>query len=415
MNISIYTLGCKVNQYESDSLAALLKENGHNIVSDYSTADIFIINTCAVTSEAEKKSRQTITKLSKYSPNAKIIVCGCASQNNSSQFIGRDNVTIVKGTSNRADIANLIDSVSYELNTLPIDYENISNPMPTRTRTYIKIQDGCNSYCTYCIIPHLRGRSRSRDIKSIIDECSNLPDNVKEIVLTGINISDYGSNINTNIIELIKALSILKIRIRLGSLEQNIITEEFLNALKTLPYFCEHFHLSMQSGSDTILKKMNRKYDSATYLEKVELIRKHFPTAAIATDIIVGFPTETDEEFEETMEVVRKAKFTTIHIFPYSLRTGTPAAKFKQVSFMVKSVREARLQTLAKQLEQEFLQSNIGLNESVLIETVENGVAKGYTKNYIMTYSSGENLKEDTVVNVRLNSLYKDGLKAELI
>ncbi|MCK9575533.1 MAG: tRNA (N(6)-L-threonylcarbamoyladenosine(37)-C(2))-methylthiotransferase MtaB [Clostridia bacterium] len=415
MNISIYTLGCKVNQYESDSLATVLKKRGHKIVADYSLADAFIINTCAVTSEAEKKSRQTITKLSKYSPNAKIIVCGCASQNNPNQFIERDNVTVVMGTANRNNIANLIDSVSYKLNTLPIDYENISNPMPTRTRTYIKIQDGCNSYCTYCIIPHLRGCSRSRDIKSIFDECSNLPKNVKEIVLTGINISDYGSNINTNLIELVKALSNLKIRIRLGSLEQNIITEEFLDALKTLPYFCEHFHLSMQSGSDTILKKMNRKYTSITYLEKVELIRKHFPNATIATDVIVGFPTETDQEFEETLEVVSKAKFTTIHIFPYSLRTGTPAEKFKQVSFAIKSQREARLKVIAKDLEREFLQQNIGKTESVLIETVENGEAKGYTKNYIMTYILGNNLKEDTVVNVRLNDFYKNGLKAELI
>ena len=324
------TLGCKVNKYESDALMYNLKLKGYDVTDSLGFADVYVINSCAVTQEAEKKSRQMVARCRKFNPQAKIFVCGCASQHNSAQFLDKD-VSYVCGAAGKIKISEYIDKISKNdkrllrkrerIAKMPKQYEDDLFAMQTRTRAYIKIQDGCNNFCSYCIIPYLRGRSRSRAIFSIINEVSKLGDNIKEVVLTGINVTDYKIDGQPALLTLLEELDAFGKRLRLSSMEESLVGENFVSGLSKLNNFCPHFHLSLQSGCDSVLKRMNRHYTASEFAQSVKTIRKYFPLAGITTDVIVGFPGESDTEFEETFNFIKEVGFSQLHIFQYRGKT----------------------------------------------------------------------------------------------
>lgn len=429
MKIVVYNLGCKVNQYESDSIIRELKSRGHEVYDDFTEADAYILNTCAVTNEAERKSRQAIARAKKFNATAKIIVCGCASENNAEQFSEKDGVAYISGVAGKAKIPDLIkskcaDSISFVTNDsansanigqIDIDIKNVSvSDLPTvyeddmaidgiRTRAFLKVQDGCNNFCSYCIIPYLRGRSRSRAIDSVVQEFNRLSKQVKEIVLTGINLSAYGLDIASSLKELLVALKGFDTRIRFGSLEVNIIDSEFLEACKSIKRFCPQFHLSLQSGDDSVLKDMNRHYTTVEYLDKVKLIREYFHDAAITTDLICGYPTESEQSFKNTIEFIKKVNFADMHIFVYSPRKGTKAAKLTLIPHEVAKERANTAIKIAEDMKREYLKSHIGSTLEVL---VENGY--GYSMEYIKVYTDGE---DGEIKAITPSVLYLDGLK----
>ncbi len=416
MDICVYTLGCKVNQYESGVVVAKLQKAGHNAFEGLKKADVYIINTCAVTSEAEKKSRQSVAKMVKLNPDCKIFVVGCASQNNAEQFKKYANVKFIKGVASKTDIVGLIEKEGVFVEELPLTYQKTDFAKITKTRQTIKIQEGCNNFCSYCLVPYLRGRSRSRDIDDIVAEVVECKDKVNEIVLTGIDISSYGKNNGSSLGELIKIIDEqADVRLRIGSLEVNVIDDEFLQIVSGCKNFCPHFHLSLQSGSDSVLKKMNRHYTTEQYLQKVELIRKYFPDAGITTDIIVGFPEETDQMFEETCEFAKKVAFSDIHVFPYSVRKGTVAEKMKQVNDNVKKQRAEGLTEIKLQLKKEFLSKYIGQQLQILTEDIDGDYIAGYTANYIKVYLNKNGVSENTLYTVKTTGLFNDGLLAEVM
>lgn len=381
MKIAVLTLGCKVNKYESDALIFTLQKKGFEATDALEWADAYIINTCAVTNEAERKSRQMIERCRKFNPSAKIYVVGCASQNRPSQF-EKKGVVFVQGVAEKLKIIDHLLSEGEKVYDLPLEYEDDFFSAQTKERAFIKIQDGCNNFCTYCIIPYLRGRSRSREAKSVIAEIEKLPKSVKEVVLVGIDVSSYCDKNGTKLIDLLEALDRFGFRLRLSSMEDNLISEDFVRRLKNLKNFCPHFHLSLQSGCDEVLKKMNRKYRTADFERTVNLIRKYFPLAGITTDVIVGFPTETEENFTETVNFIKKIGFSDLHIFPYSNRKGTVASKmFKDLPKSVKEERAKVLAEIRKKDKIDFITQNDILE--VLIEEEKNGVFFGYSKNYI--------------------------------
>ncbi|MCR4874429.1 MAG: tRNA (N(6)-L-threonylcarbamoyladenosine(37)-C(2))-methylthiotransferase MtaB [Clostridia bacterium] len=394
MKIVVYNLGCKVNQYECDSLVKALQDKGHDVKEDLEYADAYILNTCAVTNEAERKSRQCIERCLKFNKDAKIYVCGCASQNNQKQFLEKDNVQYVIGTANKMSLVDSFDKQGENVEEMPTVYEDDFTPSINRTRAYIKVQDGCNRFCTYCLIPYVRGRSRSRQIESVKAECERLAKLTKEIVITGIDLSFYGKDINTSFVELIKSLKDVDCRIRLGSLEVSLITDELLQALKGMKAFCPQFHLSLQSGSDTVLKRMNRHYTTKEFEAEVNLIRKYFKDAAISTDIIFGFPKESDEEFKETLAFMEKIGFMQVHIFPYSKREGTVAAKLPQVDGNIKKQRCKEAEKLAFRLKQEYLTSMLGKELEVLFEEKHENYFEGYSREYIRVKIKDANINE---------------------
>ena len=406
MKIAVLTLGCKVNKYESDALIFELKNRGFDATDKLEEADAYIINTCAVTNEAEKKSRQMIERARKFNPNAHIYVMGCASQNRPAQF-DKKGVQFLIGTASKKKILDEIEKVGQNIYALPEKYEDDLFSAQTLTRAFIKIQDGCNHFCTYCIIPYLRGRSRSRSVQSIESEVEKLPSSVKEIVLVGIDVSDFLIDGKKGLGTLLERLDRFGKRLRLSSMEDNLIDEDFLDKLSKLKNFCPHFHLSLQSGSDSVLKKMNRHYTTEEFENSVNLIRKHFPLAGITTDIIVGFPTETEEEFLQTMKFVEKVKFSQLHIFPYSKREGTVAAKlYKDLPGQVKADRMKRLSELGKRLKNEFILKN--KTAKVLIEEKNGEYFEGYSENYIKCYIKGDFAVGD-VVSVELVKPFKHG------
>ena len=414
MKIGIITLGCKVNQYESDAIGQELTKMGHQVVTKLEPADLYILNTCAVTSIAEKKSRTNLAKMQKLNPNAKIIVCGCASQNNAQQFLKHKNVSVVLGTSGKNKIANLLSEVGNKTTEMAKEYEYFSSSITSRTRAFLKIQDGCNNFCTYCLIPYLRGRSRSRDIDDIVREAKELEKTNKEIVLTGIDISDFRANGKPALKELMLALSGLSARIRTGSFEVSVIDDNLLQVLASMPNFCPQFHLSMQSGCDRILKLMNRHYTKEQFLQKVELIRKYFPNCAITTDVIVGFPTETDQDFAETVDTIKKAKFFEMHIFPYSSRKGTVASKMKMVDNKVKAERVKILGDINEIAKKDYILSQKYNVLTVLTENFENDMIFGHTENYIKIYLPKETPRHQ-FVKVTNVVPYLDGAKADIV
>lgn len=409
MKVSVLTLGCKVNKYESDALIFELKSRGIDATDNLEEADAYIINTCAVTNEAERKSRQMIERARKFNPNAEIYVTGCASQNRPVQFEDR-NVKMIIGTAGKKKIVDELSHSGTHLFELPTAYEDDLFSAQSLTRAFIKIQDGCDHFCSYCIIPYLRGRSRSRSLESIVSEVEKLPDDVKEVVLVGIDVSDFKIDGKKGLGKLLQTLDKYGKRLRLSSMEDSLIDEEFLKVLSTLKNFCPHFHLSLQSGCDNVLKKMNRHYTTDEFANSVALIRKYFPLAGITTDIIVGFPTETEEDFEETLKFVESVKFSQLHIFPYSKRDGTAASKlYKDLSGKVKNERVKRLEELGDRLKTEFLREN--KTGKVLIEAKNGDYFDGYTENYIKCYVSGD-LKVGEIVDVQIEKSFKDGVLA---
>lgn len=390
------TLGCKVNTYETEAVEELLKSHGYKIGNFEEYADIYIINTCTVTAMSDKKSRQMIRRTRKLNPDAIVVVMGCYSQKSPKEILQIEEVNLVLGTSNRKAILKEIENISSTDKKIVVedimkirDFEELEiNEVRDRARALVKIQDGCDRFCSYCIIPYTRGPVRSRHIESIIEEVKRIVANgYKEIVLTGIHVASYGKDLgDIKLIDVIEEISKIEglERIRTSSVEPIIITEDFVQRLSQISKFCPHFHLSLQSGSDSVLKRMNRRYNSEEYRRAVELIRSQFPLAAITTDVIVGFPEETVEEFDQTYEFLKALSLYETHIFKYSPREGTKAAEMKdQVDPMIKNQRSDTLLELNIKNKLEFEKKHIGKTVGVLVETFENGYAIGHTQNYI--------------------------------
>lgn len=404
MKACVFTLGCKVNEVESASYLAALESRGYEVTDELGYADLYLVNTCAVTAEAEKKSRQAIARVRKFNPAARVIVCGCAAQNHPEAFSEREGVTLVTGAMHKDRVLELLDREGVFLEEERAFCE-LPAPKQTKTRAFLRIQDGCNRFCSYCLIPYLRGRTRSRAADAVVREAERVL--AREIVLTGIDITSYRDG-ETDLGGLLLRLARLPSRIRLGSLEEGIVTREFLGCMKAAGNVVPHFHLSLQSGSDDVLRAMNRRYTRAQYLEACALIYEYFPDAAVTTDIIVGFPTETEEDFAQSLAIVREAGLARVHAFPYSRRAGTNAAKLKDLPASVKKERMARMLACAAQAEEEYLSRFLGRTLTALFE--EDG---GYTQNYIRVYADGAN--EGGMYEVRLLSREKDGCRAEIV
>ena len=410
MKAVVFTLGCKVNACESASLMRGLEDLGYEVSDELGFADLYIINTCAVTKEAEKKSRQAVARVKKFNNNAKIIITGCASENSPNSFWGKEGVTFVTGTEDKDRILSNLSSCGVDILDHSNEYKESLIPKTTKTRAYIKIGDGCNNFCSYCLIPYLRGRVKSRSILSIKREIEVLKP--LEAVLTAINLTAYNYE-NNDLSDLILALCDLDVRIRLGSLEENVVTERFLNSLKKLKDFAPHFHLSLQSGSDNTLKAMNRKYTAEEFLKGVELIRSYFPNAGITTDVIVGFPTETEEDFNETLSFIKKANFSDIHPFIYSPREGTKSYNLKDLDYSVKKIRLDKLIDLKNLLKSKFIDENVGILNEFITEEFDGKYTVGYTGNYIKVYILGK--IQNGKYKVKAIKPFKDGLIAEII
>ena len=420
--VCVFTLGCKVNQYDSDAMLAVFEHAGFEICEGLEYADVYVINSCAVTAEAEKKSRQSVARILKINPDARIYVCGCASQNNFSQF-AKNNVEYISGTDGKLGFARKIvnqyvndeqfDKIVPDSFDISKEFEDNDGVVNLRTRHFIKVQDGCNNFCSYCLVPYVRGRSRSRAVDSVVRELETVKNVAKEVVVTGINLSAYGKDIDTSLANLMIALSKFDFSVRLGSLEVGVITKEFLDATAKIKRFCPHFHLSLQSGDDTVLKQMNRKYNCAQYFDAVQLIRKYYPPAAITTDIIVGFPTETEEQFENSMAFARKVGFSDIHVFPYSSRRGTVAGRMKTLDPDVVTDRQKRMTAVKKELVDNYLNKQIGMPVNVLFETQEDGIWCGHAPNYVKVYS--KNGAHNDVRLIKPSHKYLDGVADDTV
>ena len=423
---ALHNLGCKVNAYETEAMQEMLEQAGYEIVPFREGADIYIINTCTVTNIADRKSRQMLHRARKMNPDAIVVAAGCYVQAQAEKQEVDPCIDIVLGNNRKKDLIAVLEEYQQkkaegecleevEDISRTKDYEPLSLTKPgDHTRAYIKVQDGCNQFCTYCIIPYARGRVRSREVEDVIREVCALAENgYREVVLTGIHLSSYGIDFDgeRHLLELIRAVHEVEgiRRIRLGSLEPGIITEEFAEALAALPKMCPHFHLSLQSGCDATLKRMNRRYTSGEYYEKCRILRKYFDRPALTTDVIVGFPGETEEEFRQSMEFVDKVDFYETHIFKYSRREGTKAAVMEdQISEQVKAKRSALMISLGERKRQAYEESFIGSEVEVLVEEPDtiNGkeVQTGHTKEYIkVALESGEDLRNQ-IVKVRIDN-----------
>ena len=426
---NIITLGCKVNQYESEAVEELFLQKGYEKAQ--TNADIYVINTCTVTNMSDRKSRQMISKARRDNPDAIVAVMGCYSQVKPEEVAEIEGVDIVLGSRNKENVVDLCEDILQNKDAIdkiiaPSEsktYEELEISNQTEmTRAYIKIQDGCNMYCSYCLIPYARGNIVSRDIDSIVEETKRLADNgFKEIVLTGIHVASYGKDFDSyiSLIDVIEAVaSVEKIkRIRLSSMEPRHISLDFLERMKATGKACDHFHLSLQSGSDDILKAMNRKYDSKMYKEKVDLIRDVFPNAGLTTDIIVGFPGESQENHEETMEFVDEIKFAKTHLFKYSPREGTRAAKMSgQVDGNIKKQRLHDLERIEEKNRMDFLEEQIGKVLEVLIESKSDleGYSGGYSTNYLKV-NVKNHIPANTIVRVKITDIIKDELVGEIV
>ena len=401
MKAVVFTLGCKVNEVESASIMATLEKMGWQTQDKLSAADVYILNTCAVTREAERKSRQLISRVRKFNPDAAIYVVGCASQKDGVQFAGRQGVRYVGGTRGKERV---IDALCSDFGLACPD--RAEYPKRVRTRAFVKIEDGCNNFCSYCIIPYLRGRVTSRPADHVAEEIKSC--SAPEIVLTGINISAYSDG-GTGLAGLIEKLKFTTARIRLGSVECSVIDEKLLSALASLNDFAPQFHLSLQSGSDAVLRAMNRKYTRAQYLEKCALIRGTFPDAAITTDIIAGFPSESERDFEDSLSIVDEAGFSRVHAFAFSPREGTVAYRMKDIPAEVKSDRLHRLLVKGEQAEKRYLSDRIGRRYDVIFEEFDGQYTGGYTGSYIKVYVEG---RREGRASVKLQSLFRDGVLA---
>lgn len=418
MKACIYSLGCKVNQYEGQAIADGLRERGVKAFTELCAADVYVLNTCSVTAEADRKSRQLVARALKFNPQAKVYIIGCSSQNNPGQYAKKHNVSYIGGSADKnAVISHIMSDVNndaplFNICELPREYEDMRVFNHSRTRAYIKIQDGCNNFCSYCIVPYLRGRSRSRGIGEIVSEVEIALATTKEIVLTGVDISSYGKDEGTDLKALLSELGKFDCRKRLGSLECGVIDEALLKCMVDNGY-CGHFHLSLQSGSDSVLKRMNRHYTTLEYEKKVDLIRKFYPDAGITTDIICGFPGETQSEHNETVKFVSGIGFSDIHVFPYSERSGTKAALMKQTPKSERERRAAELTEVKRELHKKFLSAFTGRIMEVYYEKRDGNFTHGYTENYMKVYSySGT---AGLIQNTLLTNVCKDGIKGDVL
>lgn len=424
---ALHNLGCKVNAYETEAMQHLLEEAGYEIVPFTQKADVYVINTCSVTNMADRKSRQMLHKAKKNNPDSIVVAAGCYVQTSEKEVLNDLSVDIVIGNDRKHDLVRLLEEYSLDsvndtvddINDGKHDFEELFiDQTKEHTRAFIKVQDGCNQFCSYCIIPYARGRVRSRRFENVIAEVERLAANgFKEIVLTGIHLSSYGVDFEeaTGLLELIQAVNAVKgiERIRLGSLEPKIVTEHFASELSKLDKICPHFHLSLQSGCDATLKRMNRKYTTKEYERGCELLRKYFVHPAITTDVIVGFPGETEEEFEQTEAYLEHIHFYEMHIFKYSKRKGTRAAVIPdQIDEQVKAARSEKLIALGHDMSKEFRKFYIGKNEEVLFEEKavigDKEYFVGYTKEYVKVAKKTDENLENQIVSGRISGMLTD-------
>lgn len=424
---ALHNLGCKVNAYETEAMQHLLEEAGYEIVPFTQKADVYVINTCSVTNMADRKSRQMLHKAKKNNPDSIVVAAGCYVQTSEKEVLNDLSVDIVIGNDRKHDLVRLLEEYSLDsvndtvddINDGKHDFEELFiDQTKEHTRAFIKVQDGCNQFCSYCIIPYARGRVRSRRFENVIAEVERLAANgFKEVVLTGIHLSSYGVDFEgaTGLLELIQAVNAVKgiERIRLGSLEPKIVTEHFASELSKLDKICPHFHLSLQSGCDATLKRMNRKYTTEEYERGCELLRKYFVHPAITTDVIVGFPGETEEEFEQTKAYLEHIHFYEMHIFKYSKRKGTRAAVMPdQIDEQIKAARSEKLIALGHDMSKEFRKFYIGKNEEALFEEKavigDKEYFVGYTKEYVKVAKKTDENLENQIVSGRISGMLTD-------
>ena len=427
LKVALHNLGCKVNAYETEAMQHLLEEAGYEIVPFTQKADVYVINTCSVTNMADRKSRQMLHKAKKNNPDSIVVATGCYVQTSEKEVLNDLSVDIVIGNDRKHDLVRLLEEYSLDsvndtvddINDGKHDFEELFiDQTKEHTRAFIKVQDGCNQFCSYCIIPYARGRVRSRRFENVIAEVERLAANgFKEVVLTGIHLSSYGVDFEeaTGLLELIQAVNAVKgiERIRLGSLEPKIVTEHFASELSKLDKICPHFHLSLQSGCDATLKRMNRKYTTKEYERGCELLRKYFVHPAITTDVIVGFPGETEEEFEQTEAYLEHIHFYEMHIFKYSKRKGTRAAVMPdQIDEQIKAARSEKLIALGHDMSKEFRKFYIGKNEEALFEEKavigDKEYFVGYTKEYVKVAKKTDENLENQIVSGRISGMLTD-------
>ena len=414
MTLHFTTLGCKVNQYETSALQTLLIERGHRLANEGEHADVVVINTCAVTSESVRKSRQAIRKAKAAHPGAIVAVCGCFSELSPEEVADLE-ADLIHGSTDRIAFVETLETIyggdtPTEQASKAMDQQEFellpAGSLDSRTRALLKVQDGCENFCTYCIIPYARGPVRSISLDKAVEQAKTLEaEGYKELVITGIEISSYGRDRKGegDLLDLIEAIckAVPELRIRLGSLEPRTITEDFCTRLSSYPNLCPHFHLSLQSGCDDTLRRMGRHYDTARYLESVTHLQESFPDCAITTDLIVGFPGESHTDFEKSLEFMRKCAFSAVHIFPYSERKGTKAVEMEdQVPKAQRTKRAKQAREIAEKLRQDFLSSQVGKTVSVLFESEENGICRGHTPNYCTVLVEGSGL-QNSVRDVR--------------
>ena len=413
--VAFYTLGCKVNQYETNAMEQQFIKNGYKVVDHHDFADIYVVNTCTVTNIAERKSRQMLRRVKDINKDAILVVCGCYAQVAKEELEKIPEIDIILGINEKNNIVKIVEDYIEKKKNKEEIVSDVSNQnefldfgdvtYTEKNRAVVKVQDGCNMFCTYCIIPYARGRIRSRKIENVVSEITKIAKlGIKEVVITGIHVASYGKDFEENIglIDLLEAIN--KIdgieRIRLSSIEPNIIDEEFVKRLSKLEKICPHFHLSLQSGCDETLKRMNRKYTTKKYKEAVDLLRNYFPDVNFTTDVIVGFPGETEEEFNTTYKFLEEIKFYRMHVFKYSKRRGTVAEKMpNQIDGNIKEERSNKLIELSNKNENEYNESYIGKEVNVLFEEYENGYFRGYTTNYMMVNVPGKKEDEEKLVD----------------
>ena len=414
MKVAIYTLGCKMNQYETQAMEQLLRQRGHETVEFEADADIYVVNTCSVTAVSDQKSRKMLHRVRREHPEALLAVCGCYPQTHV-EDVRKLDVDLIGGTGDRSGFVELLEQAMEgraRIESIDQSFERrVFEVLPAggvenRTRAMLKVEDGCVNFCSYCIIPYARGPIRSASVETVVAQTKELADaGYREIVVTGIEISSWGRDLKNGLelIDLMEAICAAapEVRIRLGSLEPRTITEDFCRRAAALPNLCPQFHLSMQSGCDATLKRMNRKYDTARYAQSIVLLNQYFEHPAVTTDMIVGFPEETEEEFEATLAFIRTCKFAQMHIFPYSIRPGTPAAKMTQIPKSVKEDRARRGAAVAAEMRREYLEACVGKVYPVLFEQPKEGKFFGHAPNYMEVLADGENL-HNQVRNVRI-------------
>ena len=428
MRIALYTLGCKVNQYETQAMEQELTAQGHELVAFEEPADAYIINTCSVTAVSDKKSRQMIRRAKKMNPHAIVAACGCYAQTHTDE-VAALGIDLVGGTGHRMEfLRQLLAAAEEKRQRVLVDdalrrreFEVLpAGGQMSRTRAMLKVEDGCRNFCSYCIIPFARGPVRSLPVAEAVRQTEQLAaEGYREVVLTGIEISSWGQDMagEQSLIDLLEAVSEAAgdMRLRLGSLEPRTITEDFCRRAARLKNLCPHFHLSLQSGCDETLRRMNRRYDTARYLESVALLRAYFSGVAVTTDLITGFPGETEEEFEKTLDFLRRCAFAQIHVFPYSIRPGTRAAAMEQVPKSVKEARAARAGQVAAELHEKYLRSCVGQIFPVLFEQAgEDGCFVGHAPNYMEVAAAGENL-HNCLRSVRITGVDGSVLKGEIL